>query len=403
MTNVLVVPEKNEGTSPLSVVEEGLKADSVDEVYVIDGWSTDDTVDLLNEALPELAERYGKAVSLYRSRLRNTGKGGAMVTGMEVALREGHSKIAFVDADISSLTSLWFDYMIGAMDKSGADMTRGYFDRSPFDAQITRHITVPAIHMFFPEGHGINQPLGGELCMRDSLVRYLLEQPVAPPHTWGIDTFLIVTSIMGGFKVVELYLAQKLHKGKTLGDLADMLPECFDEMAKLIYFHGRHETLPLSWKSQVVTVPRSESPIERIGADVRTLAYTDLGAEVENLFEYVKEHRIDWTLLSELGIGEEEKTLVSRLLRTPSVLRKEGGRLDARTWVGLLNGLLRGYIARQFSGRYWDLLYALWRLRAVSFFLNEARTFEEAEENSRNQARHAVKIFEETLKAQASR
>ncbi|MFQ5838421.1 MAG: glycosyltransferase, partial [Thermoplasmata archaeon] len=234
MTNVLIVPEKNEGSSPLRVVEEGLKSGSIDEVYVIDGWSTDNTVSLLNEALPRLARDYGKGVELHRSKLRNTGKGGAMVTGMEIALSAGHSRIAFADSDISSITSRWFDYLVSGIDQYDADMTRGYFDRSSFDAQITRHITVPAINMFFPEGRGINQPLGGELCMRDSFVRYLLNHPLAPPHTWGIDTFITVTALVGGFKIVELYLSQKLHKGKKLSELEDMLQECFDEMARLI-------------------------------------------------------------------------------------------------------------------------------------------------------------------------
>ena len=32
-------------------------------------------------------------------------------------------------------------------------MTRGYFDRSPFDAQITRHVTRPLINLLFPEGY----------------------------------------------------------------------------------------------------------------------------------------------------------------------------------------------------------------------------------------------------------
>lgn len=64
MSNVLIVPERNEGRRPLLVIEEGLKADSVDEVLVVDGWSTDDTVALLSERLPGLEEKYGKRIKL---------------------------------------------------------------------------------------------------------------------------------------------------------------------------------------------------------------------------------------------------------------------------------------------------------------------------------------------------
>lgn len=136
MSNVLIVPERNEGRRPLLVIEEGLKADSVDEVLVVDGWSTDDTVALLSERLPGLEEKYGKRVQLIRSELRNTGKGGAMVTGIKQALADGHNRIIFLDADIISMTSKWCDVLVEGIDRYNVAMTRGYFDRSPFDAQI---------------------------------------------------------------------------------------------------------------------------------------------------------------------------------------------------------------------------------------------------------------------------
>lgn len=401
MSNVLIVPEKNEGMSPLKVVEEGLKSKSIDQVYIIDGWSTDNTVDLLNDALPVLARRYRKEVELSRSRLRNTGKGGAMVTGMEIALEEGHSRIVFVDADVSSVTSGWFDYLVHGMDQYNADMTRGYFDRSPFDAQITRHITIPAINMFFPEGRGISQPLGGELCLEDSLARYLLEYPMAPPHTWGIDTFMTVTSLVGGFKVVELYLSQKLHKGKKLRDLEDMLLECFDEIAKLMHFHGRDRKVPVSLETRVVTVPKSDSEIERVGVDVRTLPYTDLNSEVEAFFESVKERELDLKLLGELGIAEDDEAMVSKLLRNPTTFLKESGLLDGRRWVQFLDTLFRGYVKTQFSSRYRDILVTIWRLRALAFCVNEADSFDAAEENSRKQADYAFELYQ--ARAQTSR
>lgn len=394
MSNVLIIPERNEGISPLKVVEEGLKSKSIDQVYVIDGWSTDNTVDLLSDALPVLARKYRKGVEIFHSKLRNTGKGGAMITGMETALQEGHSRIVFIDADISSMTSGWFDYLVHGMDQHKADMTRGYFDRSPFDAQITRHITVPAINMFFPEGRGISQPLGGELCLGPSLARYLLEYPMAPPHTWGIDTFITITSLVGGFRIVELYLAQKLHKGKRLRDLEDMLMECFDEMAKLIHFHGRDRDVPAPSERRVITVPKSDSDIERVGEDVRTLSYTDLNSEVEAFFGSVKERELDIELLGELGFARDDKAVVSRLLGGPATFLKESGLLDGRRWVQILDTLFRGYVKAAFSSRYKDILVTVWRLRALAFCVNEAASFDVAEENTRRQADLAFDLYQ---------
>jgi glycosyltransferase involved in cell wall biosynthesis len=392
MSTVLIVPEKNEGASPLRVVEEGLRSRSIDAVYVIDGWSTDDTLATLEDGLPRLSRQYRKPAEVVRSRLRNTGKGGAMVTGMEIGLEEGHSRVVFADGDISSVTRGWFDYMVEGIERYKADMTRGYFDRSPSDAQITRHVTIPAINMFFPEGRGISQPLGGELCMTDTLVRYLLEHSLAPPHTWGIDTFMTVTTLVGGFRIVELYLSQKLHKGKRLRDLENMFLECFDEMARLIQFHGRDRDVPASLEAMVTTVPRSESPIERVGTDVRTLAYMDAESEVDALFHDLGRREVDLHLLRELGVPAGDVSAISKALSNPSEFVRESRRMDAPRWVRILNALLRGYIRERFGGRYRDVLYTVWRVRALAFCINEAVDFEAAEESSRRQADLAYEL-----------
>lgn len=392
MANILVVPERNEGPSPLRVVEAGLRSSAVDRVLVVDGWSTDGTDALLSRKLPDLGREYKKEASLVHSRLRNTGKGGAMVTGMQVALEEGYDTVSFVDADISSLSSAWFDVLVEGLERYGADMSRGYFDRSPLDAQITRHITLPGIHLFFPEGRGIRQPLGGELCLRVELVRALLEGPLAPPHTWGIDTFLVISTLVGRFRIVELYLSQKLHNPKTLADLEGMLMECFDELARLVHFHGRHEAWPSRWESRVTTVPESDPRIERIGEDVRTLAYTDRNAEVAGLFRHVRSKALDLGALDTFGLGASDRALLKRLLEGPEAFRRESEALGPERWVKILEALVQGHIAQGFPHRERDLLFLLWRLRTLAFYLHEAIGFEEAETATRRQAERAFEL-----------
>ncbi|NIV37723.1 MAG: glycosyltransferase, partial [Anaerolineae bacterium] len=55
----------------------------------------------------------------------NTGKGGAMVTGIKRALADGHDRIIFLDADITSMTSKWCDVLVEGIDHYGVAMTRG--------------------------------------------------------------------------------------------------------------------------------------------------------------------------------------------------------------------------------------------------------------------------------------
>ncbi|MFQ5871326.1 MAG: hypothetical protein ACE5IB_04120, partial [Candidatus Geothermarchaeales archaeon] len=185
-------------------------------------------------------------------------------------------------------------------------------------------------------------------------------------------------------------------------ELEDMLQECFDEMARLIHFHGRDRRLPVDRRSGVFTVRRSESEIERVGADVRRLAYTDLDFEVESLFDYVSERKVDFELLRELGIQDEDRDLISNLLKGPSVFQEECGLLNARKWVRILERAFRGYISRQFNPRYWNLLFTVWHLRSLAFFLNEAADFSKAEESTRRQANYAFQLFQENLRSQAS-
>jgi len=66
MSNVLIVPERNEKLKPLNVVERGLKSKSVDEVYIVDGWSTDGTVPLLKRQIPKLQKKYKKKMMVVR-------------------------------------------------------------------------------------------------------------------------------------------------------------------------------------------------------------------------------------------------------------------------------------------------------------------------------------------------
>ncbi len=389
MSNVLIVPERNEGRRPLLVIEEGLKADSVDEVLVVDGWSTDDTVALLSEQLPGLEEKYGKRVQLIRSELRNTGKGGAMVTGIKQALADGHNRIIFLDADIISMTSKWCDVLVEGIDRYNVAMTRGYFDRSPFDAQITRHVTRPLIGLFFPEGREINQPLGGELCLTAELARYLLDCSIAPTHTWGIDTFLIINTLVGGYRVAELYLTQKTHNKKSMDELKTMFIECFDEAVKEVHFHGRDQAVPADTESLVQVLPPTATEIERVGEDVRTMVYVDLDEQIHSFFAFAKQLGNIAELMGELGISTVDAELLLELFNAGVDFKERSKKLDIEAWVRILDSLARGYIARRFSGYYRDLLFAIWKLRTLTFCLNEARSFEEAEENTRKQAAYA--------------
>lgn len=389
MSTVLIIPEKNEGTHPLFVAEEGLKSDRVKAVYLVDGWSTDDTHKRLSEALPEFRSRFpGKRADLYQSDLRESGKGGAMVTGMKRALAAGFKRLIFLDGDIASVTPRWPELLLDGLTVHRAAMARGYFDRSPLDAQITRHITRPLMALYFPEGRAIQQPLGGELSLTEELARYLLdEQPIAPPHTWGIDTFLTVNTVVGGFPVAEVYLTQKTHQKKSLTELRIMLVECFDEMCKQIAYHQRQRGVPTPDGGIVELLSKQDGP-ERIGEDVRTMIYTDKDEQMKGAFTFFRGMRQPAARLAALGLDKDQRSLICSLFNETE-FRKRSTELDGSTWVPLLDQLARGYIAEGFSPVYHDVIFACWQLRGLAFSLHEASSFETAEDQTEQQAEQA--------------
>jgi len=391
---VLIIPERNEGEAPLFVAEQGLRAQPIKAVFLVDGWSSDDTFVKLSRAIPEMQLRHpNRRIELFRSYLRATGKGGAMVTGLQRALAAGYDPIVFLDGDIQSVTPRWCELLLEALHEQGAAMARGYFDRSPLDAQITRHVTRPLMALYFPEGRRIQQPLGGELALTAELARFLLEgQMIDPPHHWGIDTFFTVNTVVEGFPVVEVYLTQKTHKPKSLTQLRQMFIECFDEMCRQIDFHGRLERVPELGEISV-TVVRPERPPERVGQDVRTLQYVKLEEQRERFFTFVRGLRHPQERLEELEVSPELRALVLALF-DPEQFEKRSSELNPETWVPLLDQLARGYIRRNYHVVYHDVLFACWQLRALAFAHHEAESFEKAEEATERQAQYAYEYGE---------
>lgn len=391
MSNVLIVTERNEKLRPLNVVERGLKSKSVDEVYIVDGWSTDGTVPLLKRQIPKLQKKYNKKIKIFYSELRNTGKGGAMITGIKKVLHNNHSKILFLDPDITSSTPEWCDTLVENIDKYGIDMCRGYFDRAPFDAQITRHVTRPLINMFFPKGRGIMQPLGGELCLTRDLAKHLVNHIIAPPHTWGIDTFFSIVTIRGNYKIGEQYLAQKAYNKKSIVELRPISIECFDEAAKLIYYKKRYLKIPKFKESLVMQLPNSKKIKTR--EDLKKVEYTNLDYEIEMFLGYAKNlianGQITLTRINNVPLSKfEDRTLILDLLRAKSIddFKEKSKFLTRNEWIRILNTLVRKFIHFNFKKTYYELYYLLWMLRSLSFCLNEAKTFKEAEENTQKQA-----------------
>lgn len=118
--------------------------------------------------------------------------------------------VAVVDADLESITPDWMSILFRPI-TDGYDYTTPYYARSEYDGSLTNHICYPLIYGLF--GYDIRQPIGGDFSFSPRLAEYWLK------HKWykttkkyGIDIFMTMKAIEGGFKIAQVGLGAKIHK-----------------------------------------------------------------------------------------------------------------------------------------------------------------------------------------------
>lgn len=173
---------------------------------VVDGFSTDDTVKVAKEA--------GATSVIEQPDRKYPGKGMAMKAGLAQAESMQADLALFLDADIKNLTREWATRLVQPVLQEGYDMTRGYYDRHPRDAAVTKLVAKPMIAIFFPELANMEQPLSGEVCATMKAWRDLREKGSSDgsiPDGWGIDVWLLIEAMAAGQKIKEVFLGKKEH------------------------------------------------------------------------------------------------------------------------------------------------------------------------------------------------
>jgi glycosyltransferase involved in cell wall biosynthesis len=170
---------------------------------VIDGYSTDNT--------REVAKEPGASLVMQQPSSKFPGKGMAMKAGLEAAINAKVDAIVFLDADIKNLTPEWIDLLSEPVLSRGYDMARGYYDRHPRDAAVTKLVAKPMLSVFFPELTNVEQPLSGEVCASTKAWKALLNKTERPPDGWGIDVWFLIAAAMSGYKIAEVFLGKKDH------------------------------------------------------------------------------------------------------------------------------------------------------------------------------------------------
>ncbi|HOO72149.1 MAG TPA: glycosyltransferase [Spirochaetota bacterium] len=138
--------------------------------------------------------------------------------------------IVVVDADLKSITPEWIKYLAEPI-VNGYDYALPRYSRHQFDGTITNHICYPLLYGLMSEN--IRQPIGGEFAFSPALMKYWLNQKWLPStKLYGIDIFMSLNAVIGGFKICEVGLGAKVHKASApkLGPMFTQVVTTFFDM-----------------------------------------------------------------------------------------------------------------------------------------------------------------------------
>ncbi|MBN1498412.1 MAG: glycosyltransferase [Spirochaetes bacterium] len=121
--------------------------------------------------------------------------------------------VVVLDADLRSVTPEWIKHFVDPILK-GYDYVLPRYSRHQFDGTITNHICYPLLYGLL--GQNVRQPIGGDFAFSPRLARYWLDQKwLSTTRQYGIDIFMTLNAVMGGFRICEVGLGAKVHKASA--------------------------------------------------------------------------------------------------------------------------------------------------------------------------------------------
>lgn len=220
----VVLPTRNEAQTVGAVIRSlvCLQGLLVDEVVVVDGGSTDGTLQCAADAgahvyqdaqiLPGYGETRGKGDALWRS---------LSVTSGDI--------VVYIDADILNPGPRFVWGLLGPLlSVPDIQLVKGFYDRPLVEGglvdragggRVTELMARPLLNLFWPELAGLVQPLAGEYAGRRALLEAL------PFFTgYGVELGLLVDTLahVGGMALAQVDLGERRHRNQQLADLSVM-------------------------------------------------------------------------------------------------------------------------------------------------------------------------------------
>lgn len=165
--------------------------------------------DATTQAFLDTATRCEKKVIVVEAEPR--GKGHNLLAFFAYCFHEGIDLLVTIDADIRTITPDWVVRLLRPLIEEQADLVFPVYKRNRFEGATTNHFAFPLIAGLY--GHSIRQPIGGDMALNGRVASYVCDQEIPPEaRGYGIDIFLAIHAIGGGFRATQSPLGRKLHK-----------------------------------------------------------------------------------------------------------------------------------------------------------------------------------------------
>ncbi|MBW2148677.1 MAG: glycosyltransferase [Deltaproteobacteria bacterium] len=140
------------------------------------------------------------------------GKGNNFWNLFNFVMESGARIVLVLDADLKSVTPEWVERLVRPIEQ-GYQYICPLYTRHPFDAAITNHMCYPLI--FGLLGVDIRHPNGGDFAFSREMCSYWLDRRwEESTRQHGIDIFMTLHAILGGFRIAQAGLGTKVHRAR---------------------------------------------------------------------------------------------------------------------------------------------------------------------------------------------
>jgi glycosyltransferase involved in cell wall biosynthesis len=178
------------------------------------------------------------------------GKGRNIRNLFEAAVELGAKAIVMVDADLTSITPQWVQFLIEPI-YMGHDYVIPIYVRHKYDGTITNNIAYPLTRVLY--GLRTRQPIAGDFGFSGKLARAYLTEKTWDDNVseFGIDIWMTTIAIARGFKVCQTFMgAPKSHRAKDPG--AELGPMFYQVVGTIFSLAVDFEYL---WKYSAESLP----------------------------------------------------------------------------------------------------------------------------------------------------